>query len=303
MKFLHAVYPDLYLVDLDLPLTGFRQFISCWILRRHGQTVVVDPGPASTASRVAEALKHLGIEQPDFILLTHIHLDHAGGAGQLVQYYPQTSVFVHPIGIPHLSDPKKLWDSSLKVLGEIARAYGRPVSVPAANLFSTEELQKKSHGIHVYETPGHASHHVCYAIDDLLFAGEVAGVFLPVDSGSYMRIATPPVFKYTVYRNSLLKAAEIPAKQICFGHYGLAKYDPQIITRALQQLDLWMSIIGKFTFPLDDAGYRTVFNEILQKDPTLQTYRFLPDDIQSREKYFCLNSIKGMHGYILKNDK
>ncbi|HID38563.1 MAG TPA: MBL fold metallo-hydrolase [Calditrichaeota bacterium] len=350
MNSIHQVDTGLYLVDLDLPLTGFRQFISCWIYRRNGKTIIVDPGPASSIPVVLEALRLLNIKTLDLILLTHIHLDHAGGTGYLVEQFPKTPVCCHPIGIPHLIDPQKLWDGSLNVLGEIAETYGAPKPVPANILFYIEENQDNPCNIKIFETPGHASHHVCYLVDELLFAGEVAGVMLPVQSWSsqlisrkpglgtddqsppilldklgertgerrvslakldsgetvqpvtsyYLRIATPPVFKYHVYRNSLLKAAQIEAEKICFGHYGLHTFDELLFEQAEQQLKLWMEIIAEFPYSLQEESYRHIFEIILQKDPSLKAFDNLPTDIQQREIYFCLNSIKGMHEYIIR---
>ena len=354
MNSLYQIDTGLYLVDLDLPLKGFRQFISCWIVRRNGKTIVVDPGPPSTIPVLLDAFKLLNITTLDLILLTHIHLDHAGGTGHLVEHFPQTPVCCHPIGIPHLAEPQKLWDGSLKVLGEIAQAYGAPRAVPADNLFYIKENQPNSFQVKSIETPGHASHHVCYVLDELLFAGEVAGVLLPVQSGSsqpvsrkpglgtdhlapfdptrragklseralesrlslskpspgeavqhansyYLRIATPPVFKYDVYKNSLLKAAQIEAEKVCFGHYGLRPFDKRIFELAEEQLELWMEIISEFPHSLSEDGYRQIFKIIRQKDPSIKTFDRLPADIRQREIYFCLNSIKGMHEYIMRD--
>ena len=301
MAGLHIIDNGLFLVDLDLPLTGFRNFISCWIYQRRGKTVIIDPGPASTIPYVLKALKQLNIKSLDLILLTHIHLDHAGGSGHLVERFPDTPVFCHPIAVSHLNNPQKLWQGSLKVLDQIARAYGAPKPVPEKNLFSFEEKPTASVPFRVFETPGHASHHVCYMLDELLFAGEVAGVYLPVKHGYYLRIATPPVFKYSVYRHSLLKAAKIKAKKICFGHYGLRKYNVHLFNLAEAQLELWMDIIKEFARPLNEKDYEDILAVILQKDPSLQQFDLLPADIRERERYFCLNSIKGIHGYILNN--
>ncbi len=336
MSGLHSADTGLYLVDLDLPLPGFRDFIGCWIYHRQGKTIVVDPGPASTIQFVFEALNQLQVKSLDLILLTHIHLDHAGGTGHLVERFPDTPVVCHPIAIPHLTDPKRLWEGSLKVLGKIAQTYGALKSVPVDRLFSIYDKLSNNFRIQIFETPGHASHHVCYVVDELLFAGEVAGVMLPVSavpsdelrkravesrpslpvptrpgqnpkSGEavpptnpyYLRIATPPVFKYSVYRNSLLKAAKIKAEKICFGHYGLQKYSGQIFKQAEIQLELWTKIIRGFSYPIDDKEYDKILAIILREDPSLQMYELLPRDIQERERYFCLNSIKGIHGYIL----
>lgn len=290
---------NLFLMDLDLPrLEGFRQFISCWIYKSDAITFVVDPGPSSTIPVLIEALEHLQIDHLDFILLSQIHLDHGGGSGHLLRRYPQARINCHPKGIPHLIAPQKLWDGSLNVLGEIAEAYGAPLAVAERNISYSEQIEFKGKRIHVVETPGHASHHICYQFDELLFVAEAAGVSIAVGNGYFMRPATPPRFIYEVYKKSLRKAAAVPAKHICFGHHGM-RSDPQIFfSAAMEQLELWIEIIQKhFQF---GAEYKeqAAFEELLNTDPALTLFYKLEPDIQQREKYFCLNSIKGIAGYF-----
>ena len=93
-------------------------------------TLLVDPGPASTIPYLVERLDELGIRTIDYILLTHIHLDHAGGTGQLLRHFPGAKVNCHPKGIPHMVAPQKLWEESIKVLGKVAEAYGEMAPVP-----------------------------------------------------------------------------------------------------------------------------------------------------------------------------
>ena len=294
--------PSLYLVDLDLPqLTGFREFISCWIHKSDELTFVVDPGPSTTIPVLINALKKLDIEKLDYILLTHIHLDHAGGTGLLLNEFPMAQVNCHPNGIPHLIDPQKLWQGSLKVLGHVAEAFGAVQPVPEGNISYSTELKYNDLKIEILETPGHASHHISYLMGDVLFAGEVAGVNTSVGKQNYLRIATPPRFIYEVYKNSLQKAAQLTAKYICFGHHGMREDAEQIFLDAQDQLELWMQIIKKHTESVKAFQELSVFEELVQTDPALNIFPKLDDDIQLREKYFCLNSIRGMHEYFKTN--
>jgi glyoxylase-like metal-dependent hydrolase (beta-lactamase superfamily II) len=86
------------LVKLDIPLEGFYNFIGCWIYYAGNQITLVDPGPRNTIAALMYALRERGIKKIDYILLTHIHIDHAGGAGLLLQYYPSAQVICHPVG-------------------------------------------------------------------------------------------------------------------------------------------------------------------------------------------------------------
>ncbi len=291
------ILPGLFLIDLDQPVKGFRKFISSWLLIRNKQVILVDPGPSSTILHLTSVLKKAGIETVDLILLTHIHIDHAGGTGLLLKKFPKARVICHPRAVKHLLNPEKLWAGSLQVLGQLAEVYGPLTPIPPENLASESVIKLNGLNIEAIETPGHASHHQVYKIENILFMGEVAGVNIPLPSNSYLRIATPPVFKYEIYKASLQKAAALDVKHLCFGHYG-HRDDPQrVFSRAFEQLELWMNIISRFA----DAGSSKeadILEQLLRNDPNLKALSDLPEDIQSRERYFCLNSIKGILGYI-----
>lgn len=286
-------------MDLDLPrLKGFRQFISCWVYKSDEITFVVDPGPSSTIPVLINALELLQIEHLDFILLSQIHLDHGGGSGHLLQRYPKAQINCHPKGIPHLIEPQKLWEGSVKVLGKIAEAYGAPLAVPAQNISYSKQMELNGKQIHVTETPGHASHHICYQLDGLLFAAEAAGVSIPVGDGYFMRPATPPKFIYEVYKKSLQRTATLITEYVCFGHYGLRRDAYAFFSAADRQLELWMKTVRAHF--KQGAAYtdKAVFEELLETDPALALFEKLDKDIQQRESYFCLNSIRGMSEYV-----
>lgn len=296
---LKQVDKNLYLVDLDLPqLEGFRKFISCWIYKSESLTFVVDPGPSFTIPLLVKALQTLNIKHLDLILLTHIHLDHAGGSGDLLEQFPMAKINCHPKGIPHLIDLEKLWQGSLKVLGEIARAYGPVTPVPEHSISYQENIKTAEQDIKITETPGHAAHHICYQFADYLFAGEVAGVNITLKEGLYQRIATPPRFIYEVYKNSLEKASKLSASKMCMGHYGHTDNLKQVFDSAAKQLEFWMETIKKHVQSKNDFDEQIVLQELLTKDPALKLFNQLDKDIRQRERYFCLNSIRGIQEYI-----
>jgi glyoxylase-like metal-dependent hydrolase (beta-lactamase superfamily II) len=299
-----AVQPygeNLRLIDLDLPREGFRTFISSWLYRPGDLTILVDPGPRSTIPVLLEALKTEGIDTLDYILLTHIHVDHAGGAGLLLARYPDARVICHPQGIRHMIDPAKLWEGSRKVLGEIAEAYGEIAPIPSGSIGVEERIEKGNLVIAAYETPGHAPHHLCFLIGDVLFAGEVAGINYPFRDGElYLRPATPPPFNYEIYRGSLEKASLLGAARLCFGHYGARTDSGNVFTLALAQLDNWLATVKKYRDNQPDSFEEPVFADLLAHDRGLRRYHELPPDIQARERYFSFNSIRGMREYLLK---
>ena len=120
--------PNLHLIPLDLDLVGFRSFIGAWLYRGPEAFFLVDPGPPAMVPHLIQALESLSVERLDFILLTHVHVDHAGGTGDLLQRFPGTPVVCHAGGIPHMADPAHLWQASLKTLGVLVQV---PDSTPA----------------------------------------------------------------------------------------------------------------------------------------------------------------------------
>ncbi len=298
---MEEILNGLYLINLDQPVTGFRNFISSWVLKTAQTTILVDPGPASSIVHLTSELNRLGIKHLDFILLTHIHIDHAGGTGLILKKFPEACVVCHPKAIKHLINPEKLWKGSLEVLGKLAEVYGPISAIPEGCLISEGPLRTADLTIEVVETPGHAAHHVVYLIDDLLFMGEVAGVNIPLPDRNYLRVATPPVFKYEVYRDSLQKAGDLKARHLCFGHYGYRNDSDWVFTRAREQLDLWIEIVERNLLSGHDDE-ETIWKELLQKDPQLMAFPHLPPDIQERERYFCKNSIRGMLQYLQEKE-
>jgi glyoxylase-like metal-dependent hydrolase (beta-lactamase superfamily II) len=150
--------------------------------------LIVDPGPTSCLETLLDAL---GGEEPRALLLTHIHLDHAGASGTLVQRFPELKVYVHERGAPHMVDPSKLLKSATQLYGEdMDRLWGEVVPVPEENicvLHGGETVE----GMRVEYTPGHASHHVTY-FDETgdAYVGDVGGVRIP--PSDFIATPTPP---------------------------------------------------------------------------------------------------------------
>jgi len=297
----HKLDNNLFLIDLDQKRPGFRKFIASWFLRHASKNILIDPGPSSTIPLLVNALKALNISRLDYILLTHIHIDHAGGVGKLLKHYPSTPVLCHPKAIQHLIDPQKLWLGTRKVLGDLADLYGPIEPVPAPNLHSEASVRENDLEINIIETPGHAAHHISFLVGEYLFAGEALGVTLPGTSQLYLRPATPPVFIYEIYRDTIRTLAELDHVKVCFGHYGLQDNLHLLTVVALDQLDFWMDRIQREYRQDEQDKFGYLFKDITAGDPYMRAFANLPGDIQERERVFIENSIKGMLGYIEKS--
>lgn len=290
---------DLFLISLPVAVTGFDNFIGAWVYTG-GPVAVIDVGPASTTGVLLSALDELGVERPDFILLTHIHLDHAGGIGAVATAFPETPVVCHPKGVAHLVDPSRLWQGSVKTLGNLATTYGGIEPVPAEQLLSADNVD--TDGIRAVDTPGHAPHHTCYMIDDLLFAGEAGGVCLPLDGGGfYLRPATPPRFFLETSRESIDRLLALKPSTICYGHLGMLPNAMDMLTAHDRQLQHWCEIIsgqyGRSRKDPEDAKMACV-DLLLANDPHLAGFNDLPTAFQARERFFILQSVQGFWGYL-----
>jgi glyoxylase-like metal-dependent hydrolase (beta-lactamase superfamily II) len=292
---------NLYLIDIDQSLEGFRKFISAWLYRVNGATLLVDPGPASTIPHLVDRLKQVGVDTVDQVLLTHIHLDHAGGTGHLLRHFPGAKVNCHPKGIPHLIAPQKLWEGSIKVLGKVAEAYGEMAPVPESSISYSEKIKLGGVSIEVIETPGHAAHHVSYQLGDILFAGEVGGVYVPLNNGFYVRPASPPPFQHETFRSSIAKAATLDVSLVCLGHYGCRQDAAAVFERARRQLDFWVATVERHFKAGSEPFEEVVLADLVANDPDMTGWHSLPKDIQARERNFCFNSIRGIRGYLAKS--
>lgn len=183
---------------VDTVMTGEPDFNAVYVLEGD-EPALVETGPGADLPLVLEALEALGVGPEDLahVVVTHIHLDHAGGAGAIAERFPGATIWVHDRGAPHLADPARLVASTARTYGdERMRAFfGETVPVPAGRLRSVQDadtIPLGNRALEVVHTPGHASHHV--ALHDTrsgaLFTGEAIGSFLPW--GPAFRPALPP---------------------------------------------------------------------------------------------------------------
>jgi glyoxylase-like metal-dependent hydrolase (beta-lactamase superfamily II) len=292
------VADDLYLLTLTPPLKGFDAFITAW-LYTGTPSFLVDVGPAATASDLLHALTTLGIKELDFILLTHIHLDHAGAIGQIAPHFPTTPIVCHPIAIPHLCDPERLWQGTLKTLGATGKAYGAPSGVLRSRLITPDQMAADR--LEAALTPGHAAHHVSFWTDRYLFVGEAAGVVFDLPGQqSYMRPATPPKFYDQTYVDSLDSLFKVPASLICYGHYGWRTQPLERLRSHRQQIKRWLSLAREIhrRYTSAEDRMRRGIERLLAEDTHLQAYHFMDDVIREREDVFLRNSWMGVLGAV-----
>ncbi len=180
---------------------------------------LIDPGPSSSLDGL---LRGLGDERPERLLLTHIHLDHAGAAGTLVRRWPDLEVWVHERGAEHLAAPEKLIASATRLYGDdMDRLWGEIVPVPRESLRVIGSGGEDHGAWRIAYTPGHASHHVAYLHKPTatIYAGDVAGVRIPPE-GHVLAPTPPPDIDLTAWHGSLDLLDGWRADRVAVTHFG-----------------------------------------------------------------------------------
>lgn len=214
------------IVGLDLEFQGEPRAIGAYALvAPGGRWALVETGPESTLDNLASALEEAGLDLQglEAILVTHIHLDHAGAAGAL-SARARSPVYVHPAGLPHLAEPSRLWQSASRLYGNrMERLWGSIRPVPPERLRAVEDgarLCLAGHSIEVYHTPGHASHHAVFLVDgDVLFSGDIAGVRFP--GVRHVRSpAMPPELHVELWEASIGRIRSLGPRLLVPTHFG-----------------------------------------------------------------------------------
>jgi glyoxylase-like metal-dependent hydrolase (beta-lactamase superfamily II) len=236
---------------IDLLHLGRPHVIGSYLLQGD-QPALIDPGPASTLETLEAGLAAQGVALADLqtILLTHIHLDHAGATGTLLRRYPHMRVYVHPRGAPHLVAPEKLIHSATRLYGDVMqRLWGPILPVPeqAISLLSNgETLHIGTRTLHVYNAPGHASHHVIYfdTHSGAAWIGDTGGVCRP--GAAVPRPATPPPdIDIEAWQRSLDMLRMLDPSVLLLTHFGPAYQPLDYIEDYRATLLHWAEIVQK----------------------------------------------------------
>ena len=213
---------------IDLQFQGRPNVIASYLFYDGEQAALIETGPASTVDTLLEGVQAAGVplEAVRQLIVTHIHLDHSGGAGVIARQLPWVRVYVHPVGAPHLVDPAKLLASASRLYGDqMESLWGKVLPVPQENIVvvkDREEIKIPGTTVCAFDTPGHAKHHHAYLDmnSGLLFTGDVAGVRMP--GVSYVRPPTPPPeLDLDAWVASIAKLRALNATGLCLTHFGL----------------------------------------------------------------------------------
>jgi len=224
------------------------KLIASFLVETDESVILIETGPAGSYDQLKQALIDNGVE-PDIVILTHIHLDHAGAAGLLARDYPRVKILVHPRGRKHMANPSKLWNAAQMVLGEVARIYGEPLPVPEGNLVAVDdgyEVRAGSSVLKIVHTPGHASHHMSILLqpEGILFTGDSAGVVVEVNGRRIELPTTPPPFHPKLYVESIDKMISLKPSKPAPTHYGILDEDAvEYLEREKDRATRWYGLV------------------------------------------------------------
>ncbi|MCS7173943.1 MAG: MBL fold metallo-hydrolase [Armatimonadetes bacterium] len=233
-----VVEADVVLVDLGLG--GNPQVLGAYLLLGE-EPALVETGPSSCLRALEAGLAEHGLGVADLrsVVVTHIHLDHAGAAGVLVRRNPHLRVFVHPVGAPHLANPERLLRSARRLYGDLLEVlWGEVAPVPAERIVAVQDGERLRVGgrvLRAVETPGHANHHHVF-LDErtgLMFTGDAAGVSLP--GCPVVRPPTPPPeLDLERWDRTLDRLTELAPRRLALTHFGVRE-DPEVVFQEMRR--------------------------------------------------------------------
>jgi glyoxylase-like metal-dependent hydrolase (beta-lactamase superfamily II) len=230
---------------LDLLHLGRERVIGVYLLETDDGLALFDCGPSTCVPALKERLRERALELGDVrhLLLSHIHLDHAGAAGVLVREHPGLQVHVSPVGAPHLVDPSRLERSARRLYGdEFDTLWGELAPVPQENVHETAD---RVLGLECFPSPGHASHHVCYLdANGTLWAGDAAGVRVQ-PSRFVLPPTPPPEFDLDTWERTLDEMEARGPERLALIHFGVADDPAEHLAELRQRLRSWTERVGE----------------------------------------------------------
>jgi glyoxylase-like metal-dependent hydrolase (beta-lactamase superfamily II) len=281
------------ITGVDTWMAGRTRVTSAYLL--HGsQPALVETGPTTSVEAVTAGLNSLGLGPDDLahIVVTHIHLDHAGGVGTLSHHFPAATIWVHERGAPHLAEPGKLVSSAARVYGEerLRELFGPVEAVPQERLRSVSDGDRVSlaeRSLEVLYTPGHASHHVALvdSTSGALFTGDALGIHLP--DVRVLRPATPPPdVDVELGLQSIRRIHERAGGLLLFSHFGPVTEVDELCDIAARRLRKWADIVRDALEETDDLDRVTELLERRTED------EFPSDEAVDRERYEILSGTR-----------
>jgi len=229
-------YGSVYIIDAERP-------------------AIIDTGTGGDYDAVSGALDELDIDL-ELVVPTHVHLDHAGGAGRLLEDHPDAEVRIHERGVRHLVDPERLVAGTKSAVGDQWQYYDEPVPVPEdriEGIADGDEIDLGDRTLTAHEAPGHAPHqHVFHEPDDgIVFTGDAAGIYVP-DEDDIRETSPPPQFDLDQARRDVSTIVDLEPETLAFGHFGPREFDEALLSDYKRTLVEWVEAVRRKRGELDD---------------------------------------------------
>ena len=283
----------------DLEPNNEKEFITIYILIDNKITLI-ETGPACSHDNLIRGINKAGftLSDIDFIIPTHIHLDHFGGGGHIMEVCQNAKAVVHPNAVYHISNIDKWWSGSLDFLGDVAELYGEPLPIPEERIISAEDGFKLDLGtstLNAIHTPGHAPHHITWINNESAFVGDSLGLWYPEINKAFP--VTPGYYRHDLALQSISDMSKLYIDDLFFSLFG-----PRPAEGAFQQtineFETWMSIV-------EDG-----MNENLSSKEILDTLFLTQDGLKLtdikhgiHQRNTHLGSIEGMMGWIKRENE
>ncbi|HEX3706267.1 MAG TPA: MBL fold metallo-hydrolase [Mycobacteriales bacterium] len=278
---------------LDTLMSGYEGITAGYFIASD-RPCLIETGTARSAPAVQRALDALGIGRTDLatIAVTHIHLDHAGGVGDLAEAYPNAEIVVHQRGARHLADPTKLMSSAHRVFGDLMDSvFGELRPTDSGRIRAVDDVGEIDLGggrtLTTYYSPGHAQHHVGLLDSQSgdLYVGDAAGVFIP-ETGAIKPSTPPPDFDLETTLASLRHFADLAPQRLLFSHFGPVEHVGSALDEAAEELQVWVGLVRETRTDALDLDHAIT----MLRERTAERYGRLYTDPELDAKFELLNS-------------
>ncbi len=240
-----TIFENFYMIDIT-PDEMNNPFISSYMIRGDDNIIIIEQGAKSSFGKLAKALEEVGyVDEIIHLFVTHIHVDHAGSVGTLLNTYKNAYAYVHPRGVKHLLNPDKLWKSTLNTLGWLAEIYQKPDSAPGYKIRITDDFQEvdiEDDKFTFLFTEGHASHHqsIFWQNKKAMFVGDSAGIY--IKKFDYIIPTTLYPTKVDLYIKSLDKMMKYKPEYLMYPHFGIADQGYERLRKHREQVIKWFKL-------------------------------------------------------------
>ena len=233
---------------IDLNFQNTKESIGSFLIKTAKGPILIESGPASTFHQLEQGIIQAGYKVTDIyaVLLTHIHFDHAGAAWMFAKN--GTKIYVHEMGLPHLANPEKLWNSAAQIYGDdMDRLWGKMEAIDESLLIAANDgdvIDFDDVQFKVIYTPGHAVHHNAYQLNDIVFTGDVAGC--KIENGPVVPPCPPPDINIELWKQSLQKLRNTNANALYLTHFGKHENPTELLNELEEALDNWANFIKPY---------------------------------------------------------